>query len=64
MESHQSQVDRHLGLQASIDAILAKVSAQGMNSLTWLEKRTLKRATERQRKADAAREAKYRRSVN
>jgi len=50
--------------QASIDAILAKVSAQGMNSLTWLEKRTLKRATERQRKADAAREAKYRRSVN
>jgi Zn-dependent protease len=50
--------------QASIDAILAKVSAQGMNSLTWLEKRTLKRATERQRKADAAREAKYRRTVN
>jgi Zn-dependent protease len=49
--------------QASIDAILSKVSAQGMNSLTWLEKRTLKRATERQRKADAAREAKYRRST-
>src|SRR5687767_785826 len=32
--------------QASIDAILAKVSAKGMNSLTWFEKRTLKRATE------------------
>lgn len=38
--------------QASIDAILAKVSAKGMNSLTWLEKRTLKRATERQRQRD------------
>jgi Zn-dependent protease len=50
--------------QASIDAILAKVSAKGMNSLTWFEKRTLKRATERQRQADAAREAKYRRSVS
>jgi stage IV sporulation protein FB len=49
--------------QASIDAILAKVSAQGMNSLTWLEKRTLKRATERQRKADAAREDKIRRAT-
>ena len=38
--------------QASIDAILAKVSAQGMQSLTWREKRTLKKATERQRQRD------------
>jgi stage IV sporulation protein FB len=35
-----------------IDAILAKVSAHGMNSLTWLEKRTLKKATEAQRERD------------
>jgi Zn-dependent protease len=49
--------------QENIDAILAKVSASGMNSLTWWEKRTLQRATERQRKADAEREAKYRRST-
>jgi stage IV sporulation protein FB len=49
--------------QENIDAILAKVSASGMNSLTWWEKRTLQRATERQRKADADREAKYRRST-
>lgn len=39
--------------QRQIDAILAKVSAQGMQSLTWLEKRTLKKATEHQRKRDA-----------
>jgi hypothetical protein len=37
-----------------VDQILAKVSANGMNSLTWWEKRTLKRATERQRKRDVA----------
>ena len=41
--------------QQDIDAILAKVSAQGMNSLSWMEKRRLRQATERQRKADAAR---------
>ncbi len=44
--------ERERDEQASIDAILAKVSAKGMNSLTWWEKRTLKRATERQRKRD------------
>lgn len=35
--------------QQKIDAILAKVSAKGMHSLTWWEKRTLRKATERQR---------------
>ncbi len=39
--------------QQQIDRILEKVSATGMNSLTWLEKRTLRRATERQRQKDA-----------
>jgi len=38
--------------QKRIDAILAKVSAHGMQSLTWLEKRTLKKATEHQRQRD------------
>jgi len=38
--------------QAHIDAILAKVSAHGMQSLTWLEKRALKKATEHQRQRD------------
>ena len=38
--------------QEKIDQILAKVSAQGMQSLTWREKRTLKKATERQRQRD------------
>jgi stage IV sporulation protein FB len=33
-----------------IDAILAKVSAHGMHSLNWLERRTLRKATERQRR--------------
>ena len=38
-----------------IDAILSKVSAHGMNSLSWWEKRTLRKATERQRQRDLAR---------
>ncbi len=36
----QAQAER--AEQEQIDAILAKVSAQGMHSLTWLEKRTLR----------------------
>lgn len=35
-----------------IDQILAKVSAQGMHSLTWFERRALKKATEHQRQRD------------
>jgi hypothetical protein len=35
--------------EQKIDAILAKVSAQGMHSLTWLEKRTLKKGSQRLR---------------
>jgi Zn-dependent protease len=46
------QAQREAAEQGRIDAILAKVSAQGMHSLTWLEKRALRRATERQRKHD------------
>lgn len=38
--------------QAKVDAILEKVSNHGMHSLTWWEKRTLRKATERQRKRD------------
>jgi hypothetical protein len=38
--------------QQHIDAILAKVSAHGMGSLTWMEKRALKKATEHQRQRD------------
>jgi Zn-dependent protease len=38
--------------QEKIDAILAKVSAHGMHSLTWWEKRTLRKATARQRQRD------------
>jgi hypothetical protein len=41
--------------QQKIDAILAKVSAHGIQSLSWLEKRTLKQATERQRRRDLER---------
>jgi hypothetical protein len=35
-----------------IDAILAKVSSQGMQSLSWLERRALHKATEHQRKRE------------
>ena len=38
--------------QEQIDAILAKVSAQGMQSLTWFERRALRKATEHQRQRD------------
>jgi len=40
--------------QAKIDAILAKVKEKGLHSLTWFEKRALKKATERQRQRDLA----------
>lgn len=40
--------------QAKIDAILAKVKDKGLHSLTWWEKRTLRKATERQRQHDLA----------
>ncbi len=40
--------------QARIDAILAKVKDKGLHSLSWWEKRTLKKATERQRQQDLA----------
>lgn len=38
--------------KVKIDAILAKVSAHGMQSLTWMEKRALHKATEHQRQRD------------
>jgi Zn-dependent protease len=38
--------------QETIDAILAKVSDRGMQSLTWWERRALRKATERQRQRD------------
>jgi len=40
--------------QAKIDAILAKVHDKGLHSLSWWEKRTLRKATERQRQQDLA----------
>ncbi|MEI8195765.1 MAG: site-2 protease family protein [Phycisphaerae bacterium] len=40
--------------QEKIDAILSKVHEKGLHSLTWWEKRTLKKATERQRQQDLA----------
>ena len=38
--------------QLRIDEILAKVSAQGMASLKWSERRALRKATEHRRKRD------------
>lgn len=37
---------------AKIEAILEKVSAHGMHSLNWLEKRALRKATERQKQRE------------
>jgi hypothetical protein len=41
--------------QEQIDRILEKVHVSGMNSLSWAERRTLKKATDRQRQRDNAR---------
>ncbi|MGA3066749.1 MAG: site-2 protease family protein [Tepidisphaeraceae bacterium] len=43
--ARQEAAERH-----KIDAILAKVSANGMHSLNWFERRALRKATERQRR--------------
>jgi len=43
---------RERAQQQRIDAILEKVSAHGMQSLSWWERRALRRATERQRQRD------------
>jgi hypothetical protein len=48
----QKREEEELAEQERVDRILAKVSAHGMHSLTWWEKRTLHKATERQRKRD------------
>jgi Zn-dependent protease len=48
----RKQAQREENEQSRIDAILAKVSAKGMHSLTWLERRALRQATERQRRQE------------
>ena len=48
----RKQAQREEEEQAQIDAILSKVSAQGMQSLTWWERRALRKATERQRRRE------------
>lgn len=48
----QKREEEELAEQERVDRILAKVSAHGMHSLTWWEKRTLRKATDRQRKRD------------
>jgi Zn-dependent protease len=45
-------LERERAERDRLDAILAKVSAQGMGSLTWAERRTLHKATERRRQQD------------
>ena len=47
------QAREEAGEQEKIDAILDKVSHHGMHSLSWWEKRLLRKATERQRKRDS-----------
>jgi stage IV sporulation protein FB len=42
--------------QARLDAILAKVSAHGMQSLTWAERRALHKATQRQREVELSKD--------
>ena len=53
-EKKRKQIDKirqaDAAEQAKVDQILAKVSAEGMHSLNWLEKRILQKATENQRK--------------
>ena len=51
----EQERQRKIDDEAEIDRILAKVSASGMHSLSRSEQQTLKNATERQQKRDAAR---------
>ena len=53
--AREAEVEAERDEQETIDRILAKVHEKGMNSLSWSERRALKRATERQRQADLAR---------
>ena len=50
----RAQVREHQeeALQAKVDVILDKVAQHGMHSLTWWEKRTLRKATEQQKKKE------------
>jgi Zn-dependent protease len=48
----RKQADAEENEQSRIDAILSKVSARGMQSLTWSERRALRKATERQRRRE------------
>ena len=48
----QKREEEELAEQERVDHILAKVSAHGMHSLTWWEKRSLRKATDRQRRRD------------
>lgn len=52
MRRAQRRAAQEQAEQARIDAILEKVSAHGMHSLTWWERRALHKATERQRQRD------------
>jgi len=52
MKRAQKRAAAEQAEQGKIDAILDKVSAHGMQSLSWWEKRTLRKATERQRQRD------------
>jgi hypothetical protein len=54
LQSARKKASRDQAEQARIDSILAKVKERGLHSLTWWEKRTLKKATERQRRRDLA----------
>jgi len=51
----QKQEQSEKAEQRRVDEILAKVSAHGMQSLTWLEKRVLRKATEHQRERETPR---------
>ncbi len=52
MRRLRRQAESEVAEQERIDTILAKVSATGMASLTWSERRALRRATERQRRRE------------
>jgi membrane associated rhomboid family serine protease len=56
----RAEVDLERKEQETIDRILAKVHADGMNSLSWSEKRALRKATEKQRQREVARARRVR----
>lgn len=54
-KSDRASATRRRAEEVKLDAILAKIQRSGMDSLSWTEKRALKKATDRKRASESSR---------